>query len=131
MLKIIMAKERTRYRILVVDDDEAVASMIKQMLRRMGCFSVACNNPLDAFTLFSRGPEKFDVVIVDEMMPDLRGTQLAAQLLRLKDDIPIILMTGHGDMITLEEVRESGVRATLIKPVLKERLQGVLDGLLA
>ena len=65
------------------------------------------------------------------MMPDLRGTQLASQLLRVKDDIPIILMTGHGDMITLEEVRESGVRATLIKPVLKERLQVVLDGLLA
>jgi AmiR/NasT family two-component response regulator len=38
-------------------------------------------------------------------------------------------MTGHGDMISLEQVRESGVRATLIKPVLKERLQAVLDGL--
>ena len=67
---------------------------------------------------------------MDEMMPDLRGIQLAAQLLRVKAGIPIILMTGHGDMISLEEVRESGARATLIKPVLKERLKVVLDGVL-
>jgi AmiR/NasT family two-component response regulator len=45
----------------------------------------------------------------------------------VKEDIPIILMTGQGDKISLEQVRKSGVRATLIKPVLKERLQTVLD----
>lgn len=125
-----MAKGRIRYRILVVDDDEALASMISEMLRRMGCSPVACSRPLHALTLFSRVPERFDAVILDEMMPDLRGTQLALQMLRVKDDIPIILMTGHGHMITLAEVRESGVRATLIKPVLKERLKVVLSGLL-
>ena len=104
--------------------------MIGQMVRRMGYLSVACNKPLDALTLFSRASGRFDAVIVDEMMPDLRGIQLATRLLRIKADIPIILMTGHGDMISLEQVRESGARATLIKPVLKERLQVVLDGLL-
>jgi two-component system, cell cycle sensor histidine kinase and response regulator CckA len=124
-----MSRVRTKYRVLVIDDDEALASMIGQMLRRMGYYSVACNRPLDALTLFSRAPERFDAVIVDEMMPDMRGTLLATQLLRVRDDIPIILMTGHGDRITLEQVRESGVRAALIKPVLKERLHIVLSGL--
>jgi DNA-binding NtrC family response regulator len=105
--------------------------MISEMVRRMGYFSVAFTKPLDALTLFSKAPERFGAVIVDEMMPDLRGIQLAAQILRVRDDIPIILMTGHGHMITLAEVRESGVRATLIKPVLRERLQVVLSELLA
>jgi CheY-like chemotaxis protein len=118
-----------KHRVLVVDNDEAVASMIGLMLRRMGYFAVVRNKPLDALTLFSKVPERFDALIVDEMMPDLRGTQLTTQLLQVKDDIPIILMTGHGDMISLEQVRKSGVRATLIKPVLKERLQEVLDRL--
>jgi DNA-binding NtrC family response regulator len=124
-----VARARARYRIFVIDDDEAVASMIRQMVRRMGYFSVACNRPLDALILFSRAPESFDAVIVDEMMPDLRGIQLTTQLLRVKADIPVILMTGHGDTISLGQLRESGVRATLIKPVLRERLQVVLDGL--
>jgi DNA-binding NtrC family response regulator len=127
----IMTSRRVRHRILIVDDDEALAGMISEMVRRMGCSSVACSRPLNALKLFSRASERFDAVIVDEMMPDLRGTQLAMQMLRVKDDVPIILMTGHGHMITLEELRESGVRATLIKPVLKERLQVVLSGLLA
>jgi two-component system, cell cycle sensor histidine kinase and response regulator CckA len=124
-----MSNGRTKYRILVIDDDKAVASMVGQMLRRMGYYSIVCNRPLDALALFSRVSERFDAVIVDEMMPDIRGTQLAAQLLRVRDDISIILMTGRGDMITLGQVRESGVRATLIKPVLRERLRIVLGRL--
>ena len=71
-----MTRGRTKYRVLVVDDDEAVAGMIGQMLRRMGYSSVVCNKPLDAFTLFSSAPERFDAVIADQIMPDLKGTEL-------------------------------------------------------
>jgi DNA-binding NtrC family response regulator len=119
-----------KYRVLIIDDDRLVSIMVGQMLRRMGYSSVVCNKPTEALALFSRGPERFDVVILDEMMPGFRGTQLAGQFLRIKGDIPIILMTGHGEMITMEQIRESGVRATLIKPVIKEWLQGTLSGLL-
>jgi CheY-like chemotaxis protein len=125
-----MVRRRARHRILVVDDDEVVSSMIGEMLRRMGYFTVVCNKPTDALALFSRAPERFDAVIVDEIMPGLRGTLVARRLIGMKDDIPIILMTGHGNMVSLEEIRESGVRATLIKPVLKEWLQKALAGLL-
>jgi DNA-binding NtrC family response regulator len=115
---------------LIVDDNEIVSDMVRQMLRRMGFFSVVCNKPMDALTLYSRAPERFDAVIVDEIMPDLRGTELAAELLRIKNDIPIILMTGHGSMISLEMIRKSGVKATLIKPVERARLQKALTELL-
>jgi DNA-binding NtrC family response regulator len=125
-----MTIKRTRYRILIIDDDKIVSIMVGRMIRRMGYSSVVCNKPTDALTLFSRVPERFDAVITDEIMPDLRGTQLATQFLRIKPDIPIILMTGRGDMITMEQIRESGVRATLIKPVIKEWLQGTLTKLL-
>jgi CheY-like chemotaxis protein len=125
-----MPKGRARYRILVIDDDKAIAMMTRQMLQRMGYSTVACTRPLIAITLFNRAPERFDAVIVDEMMPEIRGTHLAVRLLRIKDDIPIVLVTGHGEKITLEEVRKSGVRATLIKPVLRDQFQRVLSGLL-
>ena len=119
-----------KYRIFVVDDDATLADLTGQMLRLMGYSTMVCSKPLDALALFSEAPERFDAVIVDEMMPDLRGTQLAMQLLRVKDDIPVILMTGYGDMIPVERVRKSGVRATLIKPVQKERLEEALEGVL-
>jgi two-component system, cell cycle sensor histidine kinase and response regulator CckA len=125
-----VATKRIRYRILVIDDDKVISTMVGQMLRRMGYSSVVCNKPMTALTLFSRVPDRFDAVIVDEIMPDLRGTQLSMRLLGIKNDIPIILMTGRGDMITMEQIRESGVRATLIKPVIREWLQGTLTKLL-
>ena len=125
-----MARAFTRQRIFVIDDDEEIAGMLGEMLSGMGYFSVVCTKPLNALTLFSRVPGRFDAVIVDEMMPDLRGTQLAVQFLRVKASIPIILMTGRGDMITMEQILESGVRATLIKPVIKEWLQDTLTKLL-
>ncbi len=119
-----------RHRILVVDDDEVVSHMIGQMLRYIGYLSVVCRKPNDALTLFSRASERFSAVIVDEIMPGLRGTELTPKLLQIKDDIPIILMTGHGDMISLEKIRKSGVRATLMKPVLMGWLQETLSRLL-
>jgi CheY-like chemotaxis protein len=125
-----MPRERRKHRILVIDDDEMIAGMTREMVRRLGYLAVACTRPLDAATFFGRAPERFDAVIVDEMMPEIRGTHLAMRLLQIRDDIPIILMTGHGDKITLEEVRKSGVRATLIKPVLRDQFQNVLSGLL-
>ena len=125
-----MLKERLRHRILVIDDDEDLARMTCETLKRMGYLAVACTRPLKAMTLFDRAPQRFDAVIVDEMMPEIRGTQLAVRLLQIKDDIPIVLVTGHGEKITLEEVRKSGVRATLIKPVLRDQFQRVLSELL-
>lgn len=125
-----MDARRIRYRILIIDDDEIVSSMVGQMVHRMGYSSVVCNKPSDALRLFSRAAERFDAIIVDEIMPELRGTQLAMQLLQIKETIPIILMTGRGDMISMDKILESGVRATLIKPVPKEWLQDVLTRLL-
>jgi CheY-like chemotaxis protein len=130
LIFLLMDKKRTRYRILIIDDDKVLSIMVGQMIRRMGYSTVVCNQPMDALALFSRVPDRFDAVITDEIMPDLRGTQLAAQFLRIKHDIPIILMTGRGDMISMEQIRKSGVRSTLIKPVIKEWLQDVLTRLL-
>ena len=115
---------------MIIDDDELLSIMVGQMIRRMGYSSVACTKPTDALRLFTRVPERFDAVIMDEIMPDLRGTQLAAQFIRIKPDIPIILMTGRGDTLTMEQLQRSGVRSTLIKPVIKEWLQDALTSLL-
>ncbi|HEY3275055.1 MAG TPA: response regulator [Syntrophorhabdaceae bacterium] len=115
---------------MVVDDEEDIARMLGEMLRRLGYASVVCDRPENALKLFLNTPERFDAVIVDEMMPVLKGTQLTRQLLRIKDDIPVILLTGHGDMISVDEARESGVRITLTKPVEKAILGEALAGLL-
>jgi len=126
----IVSRVRARQCILVVDDDEMLGDMIGEMLGQMGYSGAVCTHPQDALELFTQTPERFDAVIVDELMPELRGTQLTIQLLKVKDDIPVLLMTGHGEGIIMDEVRQSGVRATLIKPVLRDRLELALTKIL-
>jgi len=124
-----MARAHAKGRILVIDDDELISKMVGEMLHRIGYLSVACTKPADALRLFSAASERFDAVIMDEIMPGLRGTDLAPRILAIKE-IPIILITGHGDMTSLERIRTSGVRATLIKPLQRDWLEHTLDNLL-
>jgi len=123
-------KGRWRYRVLVVDDNRVITDMLAEMLGHLRYLSVVCNDPRDALTLFTRNPERFDAVIVDEIMPELRGTELTGQLLRIRSQIPVVLLTGHGGLITMDQIHRSGVRATLIKPVFKADLRLVLERLL-
>lgn len=115
--------------VLLVDDEEEVTELMATVLDRLGYTSLSVNGPLQALALFSDAPERFDIAIVDEIMPGMRGTELARRLIGIKDDIPVILVTGYGSIIPEDEVRSSGIRATLTKPVLRDRLKAILDSL--
>ncbi len=115
--------------VLFVDDDHEVVDLMAHIFDRLGYSMIAVDDPRSALALFSSSPEKFDAVIVDEMMPVMRGTQLARQLLRIKDDIPVVLLTGYGAVISEEEARSSGIRVMLTKPIEVGQLKAVLEKL--
>ncbi|MGD0228768.1 MAG: response regulator [Syntrophorhabdales bacterium] len=121
---------RPRATILVVDDDEQSTDMMQQSLTMLNYTGATCNDPLEALNLFASMPERFDVVIVDELMPAMKGTDLTIRLLQIKDDLPVILLTGHGDAVPIDAIRAAGVRTVLAKPVMKEELVAALDKVL-
>lgn len=125
-----MPPNRKKQSILVVDDDHEFTEMMLMMLTQLGYTAVTCDSPRDALRLLSSGPEMFDAAIVDEMMPEMKGPELVIELLRIKDDMPVILVTRYGDLIPLEKVCVAGFRAALSKPVLKEHLHMVLKKVL-
>jgi FixJ family two-component response regulator len=55
-------------------------------------------------------------------MPNLAGIDLAAELLKIRATIPIILCTGHSDTLSSERAQEAGIKAFLIKPMGKREL---------
>lgn len=117
--------------LLLVDDEEILVELNKQRLSRLGYEVVATTSSLDALNIFRKEPDKFALVITDQTMPDLTGMDLAAELSKVKTNIPIILCTGNSDSVSLEEVREAGIKALLLKPVAKremaEAIRRVLD----
>lgn len=104
-------------RILLVDDEEDLVDMSRQMLERLGYDIVATTRSAKALEAFRAHPSLFDVVITDYKMPDLTGDQLAREMLSIRPDIPIILVTGFSQSIGPEQAREIGFREYVRKPV--------------
>jgi two-component system, cell cycle sensor histidine kinase and response regulator CckA len=118
-------------RILLVDDEDILLSIGKQMLEHLGYRVTSKNNSIDALECFRGQPEGFDLIITDQTMPKLTGSDLAVALLHIRPDIPIILYSGYADTIDEQRMKEVGVRELMQKPFvfseLAETARKVLD----
>ncbi len=107
-------------RILFVDDELPIIRMGKQTLERLGYDVESVQDSTEALTMFVADPGRFDLLITDMTMPGMTGVQLAKQILEIRPDFPIILSTGFSGSISDEEIRSLGIRALVMKPILKE-----------
>jgi CheY-like chemotaxis protein len=104
-------------RILLVDDEAEIVHVVAQMLRHLGYQVEATADSIKALDDFSTTPSGYDLVITDLTMPRLTGHQLALEIKRIRPDIPIILCSGYGEQMDLEEVKAGGISAFLKKPI--------------
>ncbi len=112
--------------VLVVDDDEEVARMAEQMLKRLGYRVTAFTNSAEARDTFLAHPERFDIVITDQTMPQLTGVELAKELLAARPDLPIILISGFSELITGAKIKKLGIRHYLMKPLVGGELAATI-----
>ena len=113
-------------RLLFIDDEPALVSMVKEFLAGLGYEVVTETSSKAALALFRRHPERFDLVITDMTMPEMTGERLAQELRRMRPDIPIILCTGFSPQLNEEKTRARGIGAFLMKPfVLRELAETV------
>ncbi len=104
-------------KILLVDDDEMVLEAGKSVLKRLG-YEVECRTgAIEALAAFRLHPDEFDLVITDMSMPKMTGLILAETLLKVRPDMPIILFTGHNDLVDESEAMAIGISAFMMKPV--------------
>jgi len=118
-------------KILFVDDDEMLANIGKSMLETLGYSVKAKFDSSEALKLFQSDPTQFDLVITDQTMPKIPGSELAKQLLKIRSDIPIILCTGYSSMINEVAAQKIGVKEYIMKPisrnVIAKLIRKVLD----
>lgn len=126
--------ERGTERLLVVDDDPSIATMLQALLQRLGYSALAQSSSRKALELFRADPRGFDMIITDQTMPEMTGKQLAQEVMQVRPDIPVILCTGYSSQIDEAEAARIGIKAFLMKPVSMRALAGtirrVLDGTL-
>jgi len=118
-------------RILFVDDEKPLVDIGAQMLEHLGYQVVSRTSSIEALEAFRVQPEKFDLIITDETMPNMTGEMFAKELIQIRPDIPIVLCTGYSETISEEKAKSLGIRKLLMKPILiremSETIREVLD----
>ncbi|OPY76432.1 MAG: Blue-light-activated protein [Syntrophorhabdus sp. PtaU1.Bin153] len=117
-------------RILFVDDEEMLAELGEAVLGSLGYSVTALTDSTEALKLFSSDPSRFDLVILDQTMPKLSGLHLAQKLLTIRNDIPVILCTGHSDSVSAEKAKKAGIKEFLMKPLEKQELADAIHKVL-
>lgn len=104
-------------RIMFVDDEEMLASLGEQQLSAAGYQVTAVTGSLEALRLFKAQPDAFDLVITDQTMPELCGKDFIRELLKIRPDLPTILLTGYSNKVTEDEAKQLGIKAFCLKPM--------------
>lgn len=103
--------------ILFVDDEISITKMVQRMFERLGYKIETATTPQDALERFSLNPDHFDLVITDMTMPQMTGVKLSEKLMDIRKDIPIIVCTGHSNLVDEEKAKELGLAAYVMKPI--------------
>lgn len=83
LAKISSSLNASHARILLVDDEKYLLDLVREILEEAGYEVTAQTSSVTAFHLFSAAPSTFDLVIADERMPELAGTDLSEQILEI------------------------------------------------
>jgi PAS domain S-box-containing protein len=125
------ASMRGSGRILVVDDEEGVRTVLQRLLRRIGYEVDAVGDADTALALLSVQPLRFDVVLSDILMPNKTGLELAEEIICAAIPISIVLMTGFADNATVREATDTHRLPVLRKPFEVDQLAVIVEDALA
>jgi PAS domain S-box-containing protein len=115
--------------VVIVDDEVSVANFLQELLEHAGYRTTVFNDPGTALDFLKGSAQNVDLVITDQTMPRLTGTDLARQLREVEGAPPVILCTGYGQ--DLGEAGDAGVVAVLAKPFAVQDMLGQVARTLA
>jgi len=103
--------------VLLVDDETALVRLGEELLARLGYEPVGFESSAQALECFRAEPGRFDLVLSDEAMPVMTGSELAQQIRAIRPEIPIVLMSGYVSPALAARARELEVVEILGKPL--------------
>ncbi|KAK2396662.1 two-component response regulator ARR12 [Trifolium repens] len=111
-------------RVLAVDDNPTCLKVLDQLLRQCQYHVTTATNTIEALTMLRENRNNFDLVISDVDMPDMDGFKLL-EMVGLEMDLPVIMLSGHGDKNMVYKGISHGACDYLVKPVRLSELQNI------
>jgi len=105
----------TKARILVIDDDEIVASVFRETLQEEGHVVVTVDTGVEGLEQVKQSD--FDLVFLDLKMPDMDGAEVLGQIRKIKPELPVTIVTGYPDSEMMQRALRYGPLGIMAKPV--------------
>ena len=115
---------------MLVDDEEVLVRLGEEMIAALGYEPVGFTSAEDALDAFRTDPQRFAVVLSDETMPRMTGSQLAERIRALNADIPIVLMSGYTGSTLAARALAVGATDVISKPLVSRDIAHSLEGAL-
>jgi PAS domain S-box-containing protein len=117
-------------RVLLVEDEPALMLLEEEMLAALNYEPAGFTNATEALAEFLADPERFDAVLLDQLMPGMTGIELAKRMRAARDRLPILLITAYRGPFLAQEARAAAVHEILPKPLDFRRLAQALHQVL-
>jgi PAS domain S-box-containing protein len=122
--------------VLLADDEEDVRAVVRAMLETLGYAVIEARDGLEAVEVFRRRAAEIDLVVLDLMMPRLRGEAALGEIRRIAPAVPALLVSGYDESGRIRDIVGTGSGGFLQKPFRRQdlgkkvrELLGVSDGL--
>ncbi|MEO7414362.1 MAG: PAS domain-containing protein [Opitutaceae bacterium] len=120
------APEGTGELVWVVDDEEIVGNCTRLALESKGYQAAHYSSASACLAEMQRGSRKFKVLLTDQTMPGMQGTELAVEVRKRHPTIPVVIMSGYFSKISTQALNEIGQVELLAKPFTTEELASTI-----
>jgi len=103
--------------ILFVDDELDITFMGKKMLENLGYKVTTKTNSSEAFEEFKRNPGKYSLLVTDQTMPKMLGSELAGKMKKINPALKVIIITGYVDKISDVARSKDNSYEIILKPI--------------
>jgi len=118
-------------RILYVDDEKSIVALVVSLLEGLGYRAAGESSAAQALKTITENPHSFDVVVTDQAMAEMSGSELMREIHRVRPDLPIVLVSGYLTSDQAAQALQRGAKTALMKPgfirELPDALRQILD----
>jgi signal transduction histidine kinase/CheY-like chemotaxis protein len=112
--------------VMIVDDQSSLVTLAEETLAALGYEPVGFRSSVAALQAFRAEPQRFDLVLTDETMPDMSGVDFAREIRCLRPGLPIVLMSGYSGAQLTERAHAAGAAEVLRKPLVRRDIAEAL-----
>ena len=125
-LGIVTVSRRTLH-VLVVDNDDLACAATTGVLQSLGYRADGERGSLRALRVFSEDPDKFDLAVIEPVMPDIMGLELAVRFRRIRPGFPVIFYGGYVDEPSARRIETGGFGPVIFKPLVSVELNRKIE----